>query len=167
MAVEDGSPDVGRDPRPHIGGIEEVARHRHRQRQRRHRQEQTPDPQGRQPEGDGGDEPGGGGAEQRQEEIGVGVGQEVAGRHRPHADDGELAETDLARPPGEHDQRERHQGVDGGHSAEEAELLDRHRRPEHQHRHHGGGVEEPSGPDHLGQAPQRRRNGRHVAGPDP
>jgi hypothetical protein len=151
-AEEDRPPDFGRDPRLHVGRIEEEARHRHGQGQGGHRQEQAPDPQGGQTEGHGGDQPGGAGAEEGQEQVGVRL-EEIASGHRADADDGELAEADLARPAGQHDQRQGDEGVHRRHRPEQAELLDRHRHPEQHDGPEGRDVEQPPGPHDLREPP--------------
>ena len=54
-----------------------------------------------------------GGGQHGHQEVDVEVDDEGAGGRRAHPDEGELAQADLARPPGEHHDRDPDQGVDG------------------------------------------------------
>jgi hypothetical protein len=95
--------DVGRQAREDVG-VEHVAVEGHRERERRHCEEGTADAQGGEAEQHRHHAARRARREQRGEQVDVPVLHHVAGDDRSAAHDGELAQADVAAPPGEDDE---------------------------------------------------------------
>ncbi len=119
--------------------------------------------QSRQADNDGQDCPGHSGGGQTDEEVDVVFGDQVPGHHATDAGEGELAQADVARPAGEHDQRQGDDPVDQSGGVLEDGARSGHQRDGDEYaaddEAHGG----PSGDD-FGQLAQGLGDGLEDAG---
>ena len=92
--------------------VEDVVLHRERERERRDGQVEPLDPDGRQADDDRRDRTGGDADRERGEEVDVVLGDQSAGAGGADTDEAELAERDLPRPAGQHDERDTDDAVD-------------------------------------------------------
>ena len=151
--------------RREVARVQDVRGDRHGEGERRHSEEQALDAEGGDPDDHSGHRPDKRGGQQRHEEVGSCVHEQAGADGRAQADEGELAEADLPGPPGQDDERDGDDAVQGDVSEDDHPAVGDEERHEHDDSTDGG-QQSGAAPAHLRQIAQHRRDGPHVADGD-